>query len=231
MKFNSYAIVARIFPGVISAIPFFVLHFFYLKPTLGQFWSELLKIQPISDITISFAFLLILIQLNRFVSKKLFEKRLFGNGLFLPTTEYLLHLNTHFTGEYKIQIHSKIKTEFGIEIPSLHQELRNPEHSRKLITESVTLIRAKIKDGRLVGQHNAEYGLMRNLAGGSIIAFFMSLANIAIFSLFHIDKVAAFLSMILAFVYLFIILFSKSLILSFGKNYADILVQEYMSRN
>ena len=182
MKVDSYTITARLLPGVLSSIPFFVLHFFYLRPVLGSFWGELLAVQITSDATILIAFLFLLIQISRHISKELFEKRLFAGGLRLPTTDYLLHMDSHFSREYTDRIHAKIKADFGIEIPSREQESKNHERSRKLINEAVSHVRAKVGAGTLVGQHNAEYGFVRNLAGGAVVALVVSLVDIAVFS-------------------------------------------------
>lgn len=229
MKFNRYNLIARFIPALLSVIPFFVLHYFYLKPILNQFWGELLGIQIISDVTISFVFFFALVQISRYISKELFEKNMFDNGLSLPTTEYLLHLSSQFSPEYTLKVHTKIKADFGIEIPPIDYESSNGERSHKIITEAVSHIRAKVKEGNLTGQHNAEYGFARNMAGGTIIASVMSLINVSIFTILYPDKTALWVSIILAFLYITVMFLAKKMIISFGNSYAKILIQEYMS--
>lgn len=230
MKFDSYSITARIFPAILSSVPFFVLHFYYLRPTLGQFWDDLLTAQIVSDITIALVFLFLLIQVSRYISKEFFEKSMFADGLSLPTTDYLLHLNSHFSPEYTIKIHAKIKSDFDIEIPSAKEEATDTKRSRKLITEVVGQIREKVGDGRLVSQHNAEYGFSRNLAGGSVAALFISLVDVGVFWFIFNNPVALWLSAILSTIYLLAILFSRKIILAFGNHYAQKLIEEYMSK-
>src|SRR5260370_20415923 len=87
MKIDSYTLTARIFPGILSAIPFFILHFYYLRPVLGQFWGELFAVKITSDATILVAFLFLHIQISRYISKEFFEKRIFKSGFSLPTTD------------------------------------------------------------------------------------------------------------------------------------------------
>ncbi len=228
MKLNHYNIIARIFPGIISSIPFFVLHFYYLRPVLGQFWGDLLGIQIASDVTISLALLFLLIQLSRYVSKETFEKNIFNGSSGLPTTDYLLHGDSHFSREYTLQIHQKIRTDFNLEIPSHESEAIDEAKSRKSISEAITHVRGRVGPGRLVEQHNAEYGFWRNLAGGAILALAMSLINIVVFSVVVVNQSALWISIILALIYCSLIVFAKRLIVSHGHEYAKVLIQEYM---
>ena len=65
---------ARVFPAILSSFPFFVLHFFYLSPKLGQFWGDLLDVKIVSNVTVALVLLFFLMQLNRYISKTVFEK-------------------------------------------------------------------------------------------------------------------------------------------------------------
>jgi hypothetical protein len=229
MKFDSYYIFARLIPGLFSAVPFYVLHFYLLNPFLGQFWSELLGLKVASDVTVTLALLLILIQLNRLISKNIFEVKLFDDGLSMPTTNYLLHLDTYYSQEYTIKIHEKIKDNFGIDIPSLRSEKKDIIKSKKIVSEAVSQIRVKVGKGRLTNQHNAEYGFFRNTAGGALLAMIISLVNILVFSYIYQNKTAVVISIILVCVYGLWLIFSKKMITVAGNNYARILVQEFMS--
>jgi hypothetical protein len=228
MKLNSYNITARIYPAIITSIPFYVFHFFYLSPTLGQFWGDLLGIQIASDATIILALLFLFAQLNRHVSKQLFQNKMFAKGLAFPTTDYLLHFDSHFSKPYRSQIHAKIKNDFGIDIPSHEEEKQDPAHARKIINEAIGRVRVKVGDGKLVGQHNAEYGFARNLAGGAIIALCMSVADAIFFAVLH-DAVAAWFSVALIVIYFLVIIFSKQIINAFAHHYAEKLIDEYMA--
>ena len=61
-------------------------------------------------------------------------------------------------------------TDFDITLLPEDQEKEKEEEARKKIVEAMSLIRAKVKDGRLLLQHNIEYGFVRNLIGGNEIA-------------------------------------------------------------
>ncbi len=228
MKLNSYQLTARIFPAIITSVPFYVFHFFYLSPTLGQFWGDLLGIQVVSDATIILALLFLFIQLNRYVSKQLFQNKIFGGGLTFPTTDYLLHLDSHFSPQYTVQIHAKIKKDFDIAIPSREEEERDSTLARKIINEAIGRVRTKVGDGKLVGQHNAEYGFARNLAGGAVIALFMSGADTVFFGILH-NATATWFSAALTALYFIIVISSRKMITAFGHHYADKLIEEYMA--
>lgn len=109
-----------------------------------------------------------------------------------------------------------------------HQAVRLSRAQRKRIVECVGLIRSKVKDGRLVLQHNTEYGFVRNLVGGSTIAALISVVNVVIFVYFHPDSVALTLSIVLAVIYLFIASLGKYLIRRYGYRYSKVLIQEYV---
>lgn len=229
MKFDSYTLKARILPALLSAIPFFVLHFYYLSPTLGQFWGAFLALKIGSGATLLIAFVFLLVQLSRFFSKHLFENRVFADGYQLPTTDHLLHADSHYSPEYTKQIHARIKLDFGILIPSERQELADVHRSRQVISEAVSHIRQKVGAGNLTAQHNAEYGFIRNLAGGSIIAVLVSILNIVVFWVVSSNRIALAFSIVLAVLYSTILFLSTTLIRAFGYSYAKILIQEYMA--
>ena len=229
MKFDTYVIIGRVFPAVLSSVPFFILHYFLLGQKLGEFWNQFLEVKIIPDITVALVLLFLLIQFNRFVSKEVFEKIIYVNGKNFPTTDFLLHLNSYFSPEYTKQIHERIRMDFKIEIPSPREETSAEQLSRQKISEAISHIRAKVGKGNLVGQHNSEYGFVRNLAGGSIIAGIVSLINIAVFSTFYFSKLALVLSCATFALYFLYLLFAKRIISNVGKDYAKVFIQEYMS--
>lgn len=227
--FDRYNIFARVLPVILISLPFFVLYYFLLKGFIEDFVLQVVNIPWIPDVGFTLAIIYLLIQLNRFISKELFEKRIFSDGLFLPTTNFLMHSDSYYTIEYTRKIHLKIYNDFKIGIPSMEEELKNEINSRQKIREAVALIRLKIGDGVRVLQHNIEYGFVRNLIGGSIIATVMSLINIVAFSWITFNKNALIISCVLGVLYFALAIFGKSLIRIFGINYAQVLIQEYMA--
>jgi hypothetical protein len=229
MKINSYSLFARALPSLLVLIPFFIIYYFLLRPIIGNFLVELLAIKIATDITLPVALFFLMIQLNRIVAKEIFEKRIFNYGLNFPTTDLLLHNNSFYSAEYTKKIHNRIKSDFGIKIPSENEEIKDEQNSRKIINEAINQINYKIGKGILVEQHNSEYGFIRNLSGGSILAIIMSFINIIIFTWIFFDKVAFIISCITLSLYFLFVLFSKKMILIVGLSYAKILIKEYMA--
>lgn len=83
--------------------------------------------------------------------------------------------------------------------------------------------------GVLVGQHNLEYGFIRNLSGGSIIVIGISVLNIIIFLWIYPHHAAFIISCVVSLIYLLIVAFSKKMLLNVGNSYAKVLIQEYMA--
>lgn len=229
MKFDAYSLFARALPAFLTSVPFFVLQYFFLGPAIGIFWSELLSLKIATDITFSVALLFLLVHFNRIVSKELIEKKFFKNGLHFPTTNYLLHLDTYYSPEYTKKIHQKIKNDFEIDIPTLETESIEDSHSRKLIFEAMNHIRLRVKKGVLVGQHNMEYGFIRNFSGGCIVSTLISILNIVIFAWIYPVETAFWISLSTLVIYGFFTLLSKKMIDSVGCAYAKVLIQEYMT--
>jgi len=230
MKFNRYVVFARLLPVILTSTPFFVLYYFLLRTTIGDFISELVRFQWISDVGFTLAVIFLLMQIGRFISKELFEKRIFSGGLNFPTTNYLLHSDPQFSADYTKKIHDKIYGDFQIFIPSSEEESVYELDSRKKIVEAMSLIRVRVGKGNLVNQHNLEYGFIRNLMGGAIVAFLMSVANIIVFEWISFNQTALIVSCFSAFIYLCLLISGKWLINSFASDYAKILIQEYMAK-
>lgn len=229
MKFDKYDIFARVIPAILASLPFFTLHYFLLSPALGAFWGQLLGLKVASDVTFVFALLFLSMQLNRIVSKEVFEKRIYDDGLRFPTTDFLLHLHSFFSVDYTHKIHNQIKSDFDIDIPTRHSEIKDENKSRRLIREAMSHIRAKVGKGNLLGQHNLEYGFIRNFSGGNVVATTISILNMIIFKWIYPNNIALTVSSVSFFIYLILSLFAVKMIGIVGKSYAKVLIQEYMA--
>lgn len=225
---NNYSRVARLYPAVLCSIPIFALNYFFLNVHTADFFGSLEGIKWAGGITISLVLTYLLAQVSRFIGKELFEKKHFNDELHMPTTELLLHSDSTYTVDLKGKLHAKIFSDFGIKIYSPDQEASNILGARKAIVESVGMIRAKVKDGRLILQHNREYGFVRNLIGGSIIAVFISILDLFIFGHFFQNMLAYYISLSLAVAYTFIVIIGKPLMSRYGRLYAKVLIQEYL---
>ncbi|MDD2693387.1 MAG: hypothetical protein PHY14_00465 [Candidatus Gracilibacteria bacterium] len=221
--FNEYAIKARFFPTILSAIPVLLFQYSFLSKELSDFLAFLGKMEIAGNITISIVILYFTSQLNRFISKVFFEKE----EIYMPTTDFLLFQNPEYSEEYKKNIYEKLEKDFNIKLPGKSLQEKDILNSRKRIAEVMSLARKRIKDGYLLLGHNIEYGFWRNLSGGSIIAIIFS--AITTYLSFYQDKASIFIaSLILLGVFLMILLFSRFFIDRIGKIYARVLIQEYM---
>lgn len=228
MKFDTYYITARIIPTLLAIVPFYIFQYFYLNPVLGDFWGNLIGVKLLSNVTFSVALFFLLLQAGRVISKVL-ESKIFNNGLGFPTTNYLLHLDDMYSEDYTAKIHKKIKKDFDIDLLSTEFEKLSDSQARKLVFEAMSHIRARVKRGRLVGQHNDEYGFVRNLSGMSIISSLMSFLNLLFFGFIFPSSLGFSASLILFFLYSICALSSIKITNYVGCNYAKVLIQEYMA--
>ncbi len=226
IKFDKYNRVARIYPTIIVLIPFLLFTINCDIKELLQTFDNILKIKIIGNITITIVLLFLLSQINRFLGKYLFEKKTFNNELDFPTTNFLLYSNSELSDTYKERIRQQIQSDFDIFLPSKESEKNNIDNAKKEIAEAIGLIRQKVKDGRLLLNHNIEYGFARNLVGGSIIGFAMSLFDI--FYFYDKNNVLFYISIALSILFLSIFLLRKILMLNLGNQYAKRLFQEYL---
>lgn len=195
---------------------------------MGDFLNSLFGLNWLGEITISAVLTYFLAEAGRFIAKELYEKIHFKDELYMPTTNFLLHSDPTYTSDHKNKIHSKIYADFGLQICSIREEESDNNKARKTIVECVSMIRGKVKDGRLLLKHNIGYGFARNLIGGSVIAVFVSIINLFVFGYFSLNLLAFWISLFLALVYLLIMLTGRSIISRYGVRYAKVLIQEYL---
>lgn len=228
MKFDKYTILARFIPAILSLPPFYLLNRYLLDPEIAKFFGDIYAIHWITAISAPVIFVFVLSQVDRIISKTIFEKSYFKDESAMPTTELLLYSDNTFSHEYKEKIRKKIFKDFNIILSSRQVELTDMQTARKKIVESVGLIRKRVKSGPLLQQYNLEYGFFRNMVGGSFLDLMTSLTELGIFHYVKINLIAFRLSLLLSILYLIPILLSKTIIVSTGKLYAKTLFQEYL---
>lgn len=226
--FTKYEIKARLFPAFLSIFPLILFSHFYLYQKIPQFIDSIILTKVFSDISIIVIFLYAVMQLSRFISKKFLQDNFFKNELYFPTTEYLLHSDNKYSQEHKEKIREKITNDFGIALLGRKEEEIDQNEARKKINEAVGLIRSKVKNGRLLLQHNIEYGYIRNLLGGLIIAIPFSLFDFFFF-IFQNNLPAVIISAIAFLIYFAILMSGKAILKYHAYNYADILYNEYLA--
>lgn len=227
--FDKYSIKARIIPATFTVlIPLIIFNHFYTSPALTNLLGAFKATEAISNISISLILMFYLSQLARIIGKKLFENRYFNDELKMPTTEFMLYSNSQYSDEYKQRFASKVKSEFNIGICSKNQEINNDSNARKQIVEAMSSVRKSLFKNKFLLQHNIEYGAMRNTIGGSVLGLILCILNCIFFYYVIPIEFAIYSSLVLGIIYSIFIVFSKSIINSFGKAYAKILFREFI---
>lgn len=217
-------------PAIVAAIPVFVFNYFFINHQLDGFIDGVLKPKLIFNISISIAILYFFSEACRFIGKNWFERRYFSKEEKMPTTNFLLYSDNHYSEQFKDKIREKIFSDFSIPLPSKQNELTSElSETRKKIVEVMALIRKKLHINKFLLQHNIEYGALRNLIGGSPLGALFSVFNILFFSLYFKIKLVVYISVGMLALYLLIILLSKVIMEFYADNYARTLYREYIS--
>jgi len=230
MIVSQYFIVARLMPAIICSAPLLLLYFAFLRASIGPFFDAFLKVQWLGDISTAAVLMFLLAMVGRTIGKDVFERRWFrSDETQMPTTEFMLYSNGDYSSDFKTRLRGKLNCDFGMHLPTAEQEAADEHAARKQIAEATALMRKKVKDGHLLLQHNIEYGFVRNLIGGSVVAVLVSVVNALIFRFVSPNSQALATSVVMGSAYLLLLLVSKPLIHSYGKRYARVLFQEYLS--
>lgn len=227
---NEYYIKARLFPTILTSIPILSLYYFAFSEKLIEFMAFLEGYKWASDVTLSIAAIYFLAQINRLISKELFQNLFFKEELNMPTTNFLLNSDSTLAKSIKHQIVQKIAADFGIHLLDSNSENGNEEEARKTIASAVAQVRNVTRSNSMLLQHNIEYGFVRNMIGGSVLAVIISIFNIFIFQYTFSNSFAFKLNIIFLGIYIFPIVLSKFLINRYGKYYAKILFEQYLKK-
>lgn len=226
--FNKYYLQARLAPTVLTSIPLMIAYYIILSPLIENHFNNVKSLPTISDITLPFAFIFLLVQINRLISKEIFQRMFFKDELKMPTTNYLLHSSSFFNGATVTKIRQKILSDFSIDLYDITNERNDELGARKQIALAISQIRNKLRNNQMLLRHNIEYGFFRNLIGGCFIATLISIFLIFYFNA-HSDIDLEKITIGMAIVYLIPIVLSKYLVNRFGKYYAKILYEQYLS--
>lgn len=223
-KFDQYTREARIFPAVIALSPFYLLFLSFVD--FSSHIDTYIKI-PLAFILYS-ALAYFFAEITRNLGKAL-ETETFGEEMFFPTTELLLHSDKTFSHDKKERIYSKIKKDFGIDLLTESQEKNDKNDARKRIREAVGQIRQKLGNGRLLLQYNIRYGFWRNLCACSPFSTGASGAVfLAVMFVSH-NTVIAIISFVLFLLYFFLWKKDKGIIKYFGYQYANQVYLEFLT--
>lgn len=215
---DKYTLRARVFPAVLGVIPFaLVLKFVPIEPVL---------LKVVTAGIFSSALVYVSTQFIIRIPAKMFEDWLFSNGLYMPTTNFLLYKDFEYQDQFKDNIRSQIQRDFGITLSSKEEETIDEVTARRKIKDATKLMINKVKGGYLLLKHNYEYGFSRNLWSSSIFGLIGSLL-LTYLSIVSNDKTMMITSVVLGGLYLLYVFFGFLLIKYVGKLYARKLIEEY----
>jgi len=226
---NKYFYNARLLPAVITSIPMLI----FCNKILAVEYNEALKnvfdvLPIIAHLGLSAAVITICIQLNRFIAKEVFQRLYFKDELEMPTTNHLMIKSAEYPEPIKNKIRMKIKDKFSMMLLDEYDERQNEINARKLIATAVSQIRNALRGNSMLLQHNIEYGFWRNLIGGSFWAIIFSIVIFFYGNNFNQVGLKT-VGIICLIIYFIPILFSKMIINRYGKYYAKILFEQFLS--
>lgn len=226
---NQYFIRARLFPTILTSIPIIIFINYVLNNELYPSLDQIYTILPtLTGFGISAAIIFLSIQINRIVSKELFQKIYFKEEIEMPTTKMLLWQDSTLDKNTKSKIRQKINKNFQMKLKDEIEENSDLEESKKQIVFAVSQIRNLLRGNAFLFQHNLEYGFIRNLIGGSSIASLISVI-ILIYAISTKDNTLKITSIILLTIYILPIFFSKFIINKFGNYYAKTLFEQFLT--
>lgn len=226
---NEYYLKARLMPTILTIIPLITFYEYVISPLIATALAPVWNLLPVlTDISINVALMFMLVSLNRFLSKIIFQRLFYQDDLKMPSTNYLLPDNKDLDKASRNRYYDLISQDFNIDIRKDLKSLKTENDKRIMIARIVGQIRQLLRENKMLLQHNIEYGFFRNLIGGSVLAVFFSIVLIVISYVFEGEfmKVPAFLMFAL---YLLPIVFSKFIIEYHGRNYATVLFDQYAS--
>lgn len=226
---NKYFIRARFFPTILTAAPLLVLVNTLLSTYYYESFERTFDVLPIlASLGLSTAFVFLSVQINRIISKEVFQKIYFKEESKMPTTNQLLWADTFFDKTIKTKIRNKIQTQYGIILLDEQQEQADESKSRSQIVTAVSQIRNSLRGNDLLFQHNIEYGFFRNLLGGSLLATICSILIIILASI-RGEEILKNTGIILLCIYMVPILLSKVIINKFGYYYSKVLYEQFLT--
>ncbi len=176
---DKYIRMARIYPSVLGMLPTCILlamcmkgWFPHCQALLGNVKWILCLIGGTALVSMAVGYLVR--ELFKETSKWLFQYPMFKRDeTEMPTTKMLLWSNAEISPAYHKQIATKVKTVFGIKLPTPKEEQANLDMAKKTITEVVQQIRQNCRGDEILRQYNIEFGFCRNYLGAGVWSIFL----------------------------------------------------------
>lgn len=232
VRINQFYFKGRLLPTLITIIPLlYLINCFANSYKINEDFNQSLELLPLATKSMIYiALLFLMVQINRLISKEVFQKIYFKDESYMPTTSFLLLKDEYYDTSFKDAIRNKIKKEYNISLLKENDEAEDEIRARRLIVSAVGCIRNSLRDNKLLLQTNLEYSFIRNMIGGCIPAIIASTLIIILGSNGILDC-STDLGTVFLLIYLTIIALSRYLISMFGKYYAKTLYEQFRSYN
>lgn len=225
---TKYYLNARLFPSILTCVPLLVIANNFIINNANQLLPLSSIFQILINIGISGALIFLMVQVNRLLAKEIFQKIYFQDELKMPTVNQLMAHDLTLEESIKSTIRERIYQYYNITLVEHELEKTEEARARKILATALSQCRNDLRDNSLLLQHNIEYGFVRNFIGGSLLAFLFSIATI-FYSVAIESKALQFTGVFLSLAYLIVLLCSKSLINYYGKTYAKIFFEQFLS--
>lgn len=226
---NIYFYRARLFPALLTSIPLLI---FINKILAVEYYDALRNVFDVlpflTHLGLSAALIFLCVQINRVLSKEIFQRIIFKGEHHMPSTNHLLWKSTYFDTTINRKIRDKMEEKFGICLLSPEEESQNEMKARNLIVTCVGQVRVALKGNAMLLQHNIEYGFWRNLIGGAVLSILFSIA-ILVYGIVNKYSDLTTIGILLMGIYLMPVLMSKAIIRKFGNYYSKILYEQFLA--
>jgi len=227
---DSYSIYARFFPGIISSLPFFIIWFFLAENwRLRELGSFLLSIEFFGGATFSIVGLYFYSQVIR-ITSKYFEDKYFVKAAGFPTTYLMMYEDKTFSDSYKDRYRNLVKKHLNFDLLDGENEETQKVEARKRLNEVTKQVILKVGDGELVKKQSVWYGFNRNLVGGAVYSFLLSLTGLVIGVVVKDNLLALIMSCLIA-LYGTLLVFRKYILKQTAEAYAKQLIAEFIANS
>lgn len=171
---DKYIRVARIYPAILGVLPTFILLAMCMGKWFPQYQTLAGNLKWILGLTCgtiaaSMAVGYLVREIFKETSKVLFQYPLFKRDeIDMPTTKMLQWQNKAISDAYHKEIAAKVKTVFGIKLPTREEEQINLDEAKKTIVDAVSQIKQNCRGDEILRQYNIEFGFCRNYLGASV---------------------------------------------------------------
>lgn len=230
---DEYAFKARLLPAIFTVLPVGMIIFIPIRIVLISLFPHfrglvncgaVVSVGGCAILVTLWFWSVMMVALARWV-----EWLVYKDGLYFPTTRLLLWKDPWYPIEYKSLVHRAIEKDFSLRLLSARAEADDEVRARKMIAIAIKSIRDKVRGGRIVGQYNMFYGMVRNTTVGSAFSLFVSIVLLISGASFGCNSYLFTIGVLMSLLYTIVIVLAKPLWRLASVRYAKVLIQEYMS--